>query len=79
MVSNLHNISTIMSNKPYRFQKTNNERWGIYLQGRLLATVGSYELCQYIEKMSSKQFYFTDNLKAQIAYKQVIHKSLMIK
>lgn len=68
-----------MSNKMYNFKQTQNKRWGIYLQDRLLATIGSYEACQYIEQLSTEKLSDTEVLKAAIAYQKSIDKSLSIK
>ncbi|MDJ0591582.1 MAG: hypothetical protein QNJ72_16555 [Pleurocapsa sp. MO_226.B13] len=68
-----------MSNTAYKFQRTDDKRWGIYLQERLLATVGSYEACQSIGQSLSKNLSHTDTIKAKIAYKKAIDKSLIIK
>ena len=62
----------------YEFQQTENQRWGIYCQGRLLATVGSYEACQSIKKSLDHNLSASDIFKVAIAYKQSIDRSLAI-
>lgn len=75
---NYYNILVIMSNTSYKFKETQDQRWGIYLQDRLLATVGSYETCQSIGKSLEKNLSHTDSIKAAIAYKKSINRSLII-
>lgn len=67
-----------MSNIKFKFKETDNKRWGIYLEDRLLATVGSYEACQSIGQCLSKNISPSDTLKASIAYKQTINRSLVV-
>lgn len=67
-----------MSNKVYEFQKTEDGRWGIYLEERLLATVGNYEVCQSIKQLSNADLSPEDSLKISIAYKRAINKSLTV-
>lgn len=84
-------ISAIMSNiiykstqsedrirENYRFEKVDDRRWGIYVQDRLLATIGSYEACKSISESLSQDKSYTDALKAAIAYKKSINRSLII-
>ena len=68
-----------MSKTLYKFQETQNKRWGIYFEGRLLATVGNYEVCQSIGKCLDKNLSSTDSLKATLAYQKAINSSLTIK
>ncbi len=78
--------NTIYRSKPHRsqaergyhFQEVANQRWGIYLQGRLLATIGSYEACKSIEESLDKNMSYSDAIKAAIAYKKSIDRSLSI-
>ena len=67
-----------MSNTPYQFKETQDKRWGIYFQDRLLATVGSYEICKSIGKSLSKNLSYEDSLKAISRYKQAIDNSLLV-
>ncbi|MEL6580810.1 MAG: hypothetical protein AAFQ14_13755 [Cyanobacteria bacterium J06621_12] len=67
-----------MSSKAYRFKQTEDGRWGIYLQERLLATVGSYEICQSIEQVGRAGLSSEDSLKIAIAYKRAINRSLTV-
>lgn len=73
-----NNHSTTMSNRAYEFKETENKRWGIYLQGRLLATAGSYEVCRSIGESLNQDTSYSDTLKAAIAYKKAINRSLII-
>ena len=68
-----------MSRIAYKLKETEDQRWGVYLKDRLLATVGSYEACQSIVQSLSRNLSHTDTLKAAIAYKKAINKSLIIK
>ena len=65
-----------MADKTYRFQKTEDRRWGIYLQDRLLATIGSYEACKSIGDYLSTNLSHADVLKAAIAYKKAVNRNL---
>jgi hypothetical protein len=67
-----------MSNTRYQFKKIDNKKWGIYFQDRLLATVGSYEVCQSLEQSLSKNLSQTEHLKIAIAYKRGINNSLIV-
>lgn len=67
-----------MSNKVYQFQKTKDERWGIFLQDRLLATVGNYEACLSMEQFLGADVSSIDALKAAVTYRQSINSSLVI-
>lgn len=62
----------------YRFEKVNDRRWGIYVQDRLLATIGSYEACKSISESLSSDMSYPEALKAAIAYKKSINRSLII-
>ena len=67
-----------MSNTDFKFKETNNKRWGIYLEDRLLATVGSYEDCQSIGQILVENLSYSDLLKATIAYQKAMNRSLAI-
>jgi len=67
-----------MPEQKYKFEQIEDKRWGIYLQDRLLATVGSYEACQSIRQLSSNNLSYTESKKALITYKKAIDKSLII-
>ena len=64
---------------PYNFKQTGDQRWGIYLGDRLLATVGSYEACLSISKTLSGNLSREDLLKAKMAFKSSINRSLIIR
>lgn len=67
-----------MSNKLYKFQQTQNNRWGIYLQDRLLATIGSYEACESMGQYLGTNLSHADVVKAAVAYKKAINRNLTI-
>ena len=67
-----------MSIPKYKFEQTEDKRWGIYMKGRLLATVGSYEACESIEQSLSRNASYTQLKKAAISYKKSINRSLII-
>ena len=67
-----------MPHMPYQFKEIEENRWGIYLEDRLLATVGSYEACKSIGESLSNNLSYTDSIKAAMAYKKAINKSLII-
>ena len=62
----------------YKFEQIEDKKWGIYLQGRLLATVGSYEACQSIKQLSNNNLSYTESKRAVMTYKKAIDKSLII-
>lgn len=64
--------------KHYRFEETNDKRWAIYFQNRLLATIGSYEACKSIGESLDKNMSYSDALKAAINYKKSINRSLTL-
>lgn len=64
---------------PYSFKQTEDRRWGIYMEDRLLATVGSYEACVSISKTLSGNLSREDLLKAKMAFKGSINRSLIIR
>ena len=55
------------SNVMYKFQETEDNRWGIYFQDRLLATFGSYEICQFMGQYLKNNLSTQDSLKSAIA------------
>ncbi|MEM6612037.1 MAG: hypothetical protein AAF652_07250 [Cyanobacteria bacterium P01_C01_bin.72] len=67
-----------MSSSDYRFQQTEDGRWGIYFQERLLATVGNYDVCKSIKQLRCANLSAEDSSKIVIAYKRAIDKSLTI-
>ena len=76
-------LEAVLKNKmtanPYSFRQTEDERWGIYLEDRLLATVGSYEACLSINKSLNGNLSREDLLKAKMAFKSSINRSLIIR
>ena len=72
-------IKNQMAKNPYSFRQTENKRWGIYLEDRLLATVGSYEACLSIGKSLNENLSREDSLKAKMAFKSSINRSLIIR
>lgn len=69
-----------MSYTKYNFKEIENQRWGIYDQDRLLATVSNYEACQSIGQLLSNHNNLShiETIKATLAYKNAINKSLII-
>lgn len=65
-------------NQTYKLKKTANKRWGIYLNDRLLATVGSYEVSQSIKQYLSENLSSSDTSKAAIAYNKAINRASVI-
>ena len=61
-----------MSSEIYEFKQTEDNRWGIYFQDRLLATFGSYEICQFMGQ------YLKNNLSTQDYQKSAIADRLVI-
>ena len=61
-----------MSSEIYEFKQTADNRWGIYFQDRLLATFGSYEICQFMGQYLKNNLSTQDYQKSAIAYQQVI-------
>ncbi len=71
--------ATYTVDSPYSFKQTQDRRWGIYAGDRLLATVGSYEACQSIGKFLTSNLSQEDLIRATIAFKKSINRSLIIK
>ena len=61
-----------MSSEIYEFKQTEDNRWGIYFQDRLLATFGSYEICQFMGQ------YLKNNLSTQDYQKSAIADGLVV-
>lgn len=60
-----------MVSEIYEFKQTEDNRWGIYFQDRLLATFGSYEICQFMGQ------YLKNNLSTQDYQKSAIADRLV--
>lgn len=67
-----------MSNLKYEIKQTENQRWGIYQNNRLLATVGSYEACESIWKYLQKEVSYPENIKSRLSYRNALDKNLLI-
>ncbi len=63
-----------MSSSQYQIKETQNQRWGIYLQDRLLATIGSYEAGVSLWRYLSENLSDKDNSKALLAYNKALAK-----
>lgn len=68
----------MMTNVNYKIEQTGNQRWGIYQDDRLLATVGSYEACESIWKYLQKELSYTENIKSRISYRNALDKNLLV-
>lgn len=62
----------MMLSEIYKFKQTEDDRWGIYFQDRLLATFGSYEICQFMGQYLKNHLSTQDYQKSAIAYQQVM-------
>lgn len=62
----------MMTNNIYKFEQTEDNRWGIYIQDRLLATFGSYEVCQFMGQYLKNNLSTKDYQKSALAYQQVL-------
>lgn len=67
-----------MRNLKYEIKQTENQRWGIYQNNRLLATVGSYEACESIWKYLQKEVSYPEDIKSRLSYRNAIDKNLLI-
>lgn len=67
-----------MSPIKYELKLTQDQRWGIYQNNRLLATVGNYEACQSILQSLQTELSHRDNLKSIFSYRKAIDKNLLI-
>ncbi|MGF1588250.1 MAG: hypothetical protein ACFCU7_03230 [Pleurocapsa sp.] len=67
-----------MSKLKYQIKQAENQRWGIYQDGRLLATVGSYEACESIWKYLQQELSYTENIKSRLSYRNAIDQNLLI-
>ena len=68
-----------MTNNRYEFKEIGNQRWGIYVQDRLLATLGSLEACESMAKLLSKDVSYSDSIKASFTYKKSVNRFLILK
>ena len=67
----------IQSNLPafeYQIKETQNQRWGIYLQDRLLATIGNYEVGLSLWRSLSENLSDKDSSKAMRAHDKALAK-----
>ncbi len=67
-----------MSKLKYQIKQAENQRWGIYQDDRLLATVGSYEACESIWKYLQQELSYTENIKSRLSYRNAIDQNLLI-
>ncbi|MEM8673964.1 MAG: hypothetical protein AAGF83_08860 [Cyanobacteria bacterium P01_G01_bin.67] len=67
-----------MSDRNYTIKQAADQRWGIYQDERLLATVGSYEACESIWKYLQQELSYPDNIKSRMSYRNAIDKNLLI-
>ncbi len=66
-----------MRNLKYEIKQTENQRWGIYQDNRLLATVGSYQACESIWKYLQKEVSYPEDIKFRLSYRSaIIQKTL---
>lgn len=62
----------------YRFEMVDDQRWGIYVQDRLLATIGSYEACKSLEELLDKDMSYAEAIKATLTFKKSINRYLIV-
>ena len=67
-----------MSDINYSIKQAADQRWGIYQDEKLLATIGSYEACESIWKYLQQEVSYTDNIKSRLSYRNAINKNLLI-
>lgn len=67
-----------MSEINYTIKQAADQRWGIYLDGKLLATIGSYEACESVRKYLQKELSYPDHIKSKLSYRNAIDKNLLI-
>ena len=67
-----------MSDINYSIKQAADQRWGIYQDEKLLATIGSYEACESIWKYLQQELSYTDNIKSRLSYRNAINKNLLI-
>ena len=62
----------------YKIKQAADQRWGIYQDEKLLATIGSYEACQSIWKYLQQELSYTEDIKSRLSYRNAIDKNLLI-
>jgi len=67
-----------MSDLKYEIKQAQDQRWGIYQDNRLLATIGSYEACESVWKYLQTELSYTDNIKSRLSYRNSINKNLLV-
>lgn len=67
-----------MANPIYIFKQIDQERWGIYFEDRLLASISSYEACRSIAQSLNDDLSHNDAIKAEMTYKRAINPSLIL-
>ncbi|MGF1540338.1 MAG: hypothetical protein ACFCU5_07785 [Pleurocapsa sp.] len=61
----------------YYYNRLPNGRWGIYEQGKLLATIGCYQTCQEILKLLAERKIGNSNKTKDLRSPQVDTKKLV--
>lgn len=67
-----------ISQMRYRIEQAENQRWGIYEDERLLATIGSYEACRSVWKYLQQELSYTEDIKSRLSYRNAIDKNLIV-
>lgn len=67
-----------MSDINYSIKQAADQRWGIYQDEKLLATIGSYEACESIWKYLQQELSYTEDIKSRLSYRNAIDKNLLI-
>ncbi|MGB5631309.1 MAG: hypothetical protein WBM44_03180 [Waterburya sp.] len=62
----------------YKIKQAADQRWGIYQDEKLLATIGSYEACESIWKYLQQELSYTEDIKSRLSYRNAIDKNLLI-
>lgn len=67
-----------MSRMNYEIKQSSEQRWGIYQDERLLATVGSYEACESIWKYLQQELSYPDNIRSRMSYRNALDRNLLV-
>ncbi len=67
-----------MPDMNYKIKQAADQRWGIYQDEKLLATIGSYEACESIWKYLQQELSYTEDIKSRLSYRNAIDKNLLI-
>ena len=61
-----------MSEKNYKIKPASDRKWGIYQNEQLLATIGSYDVCESIWRGLQQRLSNCDNIRSRISNRNAL-------